>query len=60
MKTRRDLEKIRNELVLLKLKMFPPAVIRNEPRVIALADNTPNPHGKIVPPNSPVTPGRKL
>jgi hypothetical protein len=38
---------------------FQPYVKGKEPRFIKLADDTPNPHGNIAPPNTPTNRGKK-
>lgn len=40
--------------------LFTKVEVHKEPRFIKLADDTPNPHGKIVPPNTPASTVRKV
>jgi len=56
MKSRQN--KVSPEIKSYAVRMFTPlsVVVVKEPRFIKLADNTPNPHGLIAPPNSPVMP----
>lgn len=52
----------RRALVNAYKSMFPaiPITVIKEPAFIPLADNTPNPYGKIAPPNTPASTVRKV